>query len=250
MTTPLRVSTCPSSCETDSETPAQARGTTWSRRAALFGAAAAGATPLLTFATPAFAKRYPAPPIDEAVRVPALYNLRAEVLVSVRARDLEHFMSLTAKDVNSSFGGSGGRAEMRREMRENPERWRELIWVLEHGGRFQGRAFWAPYTFLVDHGNIDTFDAGVVTAQHVPARVAPRAGADIVTMLGHEVVRVVRWSFQAPRRSNAADWHEIRTPEGKKAFVEAQHIRSVVDYRVGFARSGSEWRITAFIAGD
>lgn len=42
----------------------------------------------------------------------------------------------------------------------------------------------------------------------------------------------------------------IVTPRGKAAFVQSLFLRSPVDYRARFVKSGGEWRMDLLVAGD
>jgi hypothetical protein len=225
----------------------------WSRRTAIFGAALAALAPVLTTASPALAARRPVPPADEAARDAALIKVREAILAAARTRNIDALLAHVTRDVQLDFGGTKGHAALKRKLQREPDLWQELAWVLEHGGRFSDGMFWAPYTFHADLGDIDAFQAGIVVSSRAPAHAAPTGAAAVVATLSHEAVKVVRWDVadtDSGRHRKSRGWYEIRTADGKKAFVEARHIRSAVDYRVGFARRGGTWVIAAFVAGD
>lgn len=206
-------------------------------------------------AAPALAQK--APPVDEAARDPALVKVRAALIEAVKKRDARALSLHLHPNLRVSFGAANGRALFLRNLARDPGLWDELAWVLENGGQFAQGTFAAPYTFSVDHGDIDTFEAGIVVAENVPARAEPKPDAAIVATYSREVVAVKKWwpqSFEdgkpKPVFHKRTDWVEIETKEKAKAYMEARHVRSVVDYRAIFERRGGVWRVTAFVAGD
>jgi hypothetical protein len=206
-------------------------------------------------ATPAMAQK--APPVDEAARDPALVKARATVIAAVKRRDLKALNAHLHPQIKLDFGGGAGRARLARNLQRNPALWDELLWCLENGGKFSEKTFAAPYTFVVDHGEIDPFEAGVVVAENVPARAEPKADAAVVATYSHEVVTVKNWWPQSPPSeapkpffAQRKDWVEIETKDKKKAYMEGRFVRSVVDYRAVFERYAGAWKISAFVAGD
>ncbi|MCW5770864.1 MAG: hypothetical protein KIT16_04450 [Rhodospirillaceae bacterium] len=190
---------------------------------------------------------------DQAVRDPALVRVRAAMIAAAKAQDFARLAPHVDAKIHLDFGGGAGMATFRKRMAKGSPLWAELIWVLEHGGRFEkDGTFMAPYTFSSETGNLDPFEAAVIVAPTV-ARTEPRATADVVAQLKDTVVKVVDW-----RRNDATpspfyrrkDWVAIELAGKRKAWVEARFVRSVADYRAGLRKVGGNWKMTVFIAGD
>jgi hypothetical protein len=45
------------------------------------------------------------------------------------------------------------------------------------------------------------------------------------------------------------EWTAVKL-DGKTAHVDSRYIRSAIDYRANFVRSGGRWRMVLFLAGD
>ena len=193
-------------------------------------------------------------PVDQATRDPALVRVRAAMLQAVAAKDFKQLEPHVDPKIQLDFGGGSGVAEFGRRLARDPALWDELRWVLEHGGRFEkDRSFMAPYTFSVDIGKLDAFEAGVVVSEKVPARAQPRADAPLVATLGRETVRVTDWrNTEKTVRPfyNRSDWVKIELPGKKTAWIEAKHVRASVDFRAGFVKARGVWKMNVFIAGD
>jgi hypothetical protein len=193
-----------------------------------------------------------AAPIDQAPRDPALAKVRADMLAAVKAKDFKRLQPHLDPRIELNFGGGKGAAEFGRRLAKDRVLWEELQWVLENGGRLDGGAFWAPYTFSADTGKLDPFEAGVTVADAVPARAEPRAAAPLVATLGRQSVKVVDWGDAVKVRPfyKRRDWVKIELAGGRTAYIEARLVRSTVDYRAGFKKIRGVWKMNVFIAGD
>ncbi len=129
-------------------------------------------------------------PVNEATRDPALTKIIAAMIAAAKARDFKRLAPHVGERIQLDFGGGKGRTEFGRRLARVPAAWDQLVWVLEHGGRFEkDGSFWAPYTFSVDLGKLDAFEAGVVV-ERTKAHAEPRADAAVLAELDRVVVKV------------------------------------------------------------
>ncbi len=223
------------------------------RRFAHFERMASALAALILMIAPALAQKVPI--VDEASKDPSLVKMRAELIAAAKAKDVKRALAHFDPKVNLSFGGQAGHAAFAKMVRADPALWDELLWVLEHGGRFEkNRAeFAAPYTWNVELGKIDTFEAYVVIGKNIAAHAAPNAQSAVVARLGDEVVKVV--ADANSRRASGpffrrAGWSKIELADKRTAYMEQKYLRSAIDHRAIFAKKGGAWKITVFIAGD
>src|SRR5262245_57766007 len=88
-------------------------------------------------AAPAAADQ-PVQPVNEAPRDDALVKVIAACSAAAKARDFKALSPHVAENIQLDFGGGTGRAEFgRRLARGGGVFWDELVWVLEHGGKFE-----------------------------------------------------------------------------------------------------------------
>ncbi len=190
---------------------------------------------------------------DDAKRDPSLVKAVAEMLAAAKAKDWKRLALQVDARIQLDFGGGAGRAEFGKRLARRPVLWDELVWVLEHGGRFdQDGTFMAPYTFSADTGDLDPFEAGVMVAK-ATAHAEPRADSPVVAELDRAAVRVVSWkgTEQTPRPFyRRLDWVQIELDDKRKAWLPAKVVRSAVDYRAGIKKVRGAWKMTVFIAGD
>jgi hypothetical protein len=195
----------------------------------------------------------PVVPVNQATRDPALVKVIAALTAAAKAKNFKRLSQHVSERIELDYGGGRGRAEFGRRLAKGPKFWDEVVWVLEHGGRFaKDGSFWAPYTYDAEIGNLDVFEAGVVLAK-VKAHAEPRANAPMVAELDRSVVKVTDWKRTKTTPSpfyRRRDWVQIELEDKRKAWLQAKHVRSVVDFRAGFNKMRGVWKMTAFIAGD
>lgn len=217
--------------------------------ALLAGTALAAPAAALTPARPA----KPIQMFNQATRDPSLVKAIAAMLAAAKAKDWKRLAPHVDARIQLDFGGGAGRAEFGRRLAKGPALWDELVWVLEHGGRFEkDGTFMAPYTFSADTGDLDPFEAGVMVAK-ASAHAEPRADSPVLAELDRAAVRVVDWkgTERTPRPFyRRQDWVQIELPGKRKAWLPAKVVRSVVDYRAGIKKVRGVWSMTVFIAGD
>lgn len=205
------------------------------------------------FAGPAAADK-PILPLNEAPRDPALVKTIAACIAAAKAKDWKALAPHVAENIELDYGGGHGRAEFgRRLAKGGGVFWDELVWVLEHGGKFEkDGTFFAPYTFSADTGTLDVFESGVLV-EKVKAHAAPRANAPVVAEFDRSVVKVTDWKRTKATPSpfyRRKDWVQIELGEKRTAWIPAKSVRSTVDFRAGFTKVAGVWKMTAFIAGD
>ncbi len=192
-------------------------------------------------------------PFDAAPRDAALVKVRSALLAAAKARDMKQIEPHLDSGVLIVFGGENGALAFAKLFAESPGLWDELEWVLSHGGRFLDGQFWAPYTFQANIGRLDPYETGIVVSGKVAARAEPSAEAGLVAMLDHHAVHVVDWreGDKTPHPFyRRGDWVKIELPGKRAAWVEARFVRSMGDYRAGFAKKGGAWKLTGFVRGD
>ena len=215
----------------------------------LAGTALAAPAAALTPARPA----KPIPMINQATRDPALAKVIAAMLAAAKARDWKKLAPHVVERIQLDFGGGVGRAEFGKRLAKSPAHWDELVWVLEHGGKFEkDGTFMAPYTFSADTGDLDPFEAGVLVAK-AKVHAAPRGDAPVLAELDRAAVKVVDWKSteNTPRPFyKRQDWVQVELAGKRKGWLQAKYVRSAVDFRAGIAKVRGVWKMTVFIAGD
>lgn len=217
-------------------------------------------TAILLSPTITLAQNMIAWPVDEAKKDPSFLTYRNALLAAIAIQDTEAVIKMTAPEIHLSFGGDVGHDAFRRGLnlseddlskKYKPQAaefrdayWDELEAVLRLGGRFRGRAFVAPYTWMAKTPkNADAYKTYFVTGSSVLLRNAGNADAQIITRLSYNVVFIDNWDPDI-------DYQAIRLPDGQTGYLSSQYLRSKIDYRAIFSKVSGKWEMTMFIAGD
>ena len=183
-------------------------------------------------------------PIDEAVRDPELFLLRARILADLAEGDLDAVAAVADSNIKLSFGGDYG-AETFRSLLEDASYRGELATALALGGVFEGEEiFTTPYTFDRFPSDVDGYEGLVALGDAVPVYAEPDRGSARIDTLSFDVVLTDRdagW---------VTGWNAIELDDGKVGWVESANVRSPIDYRARFSRVEGRWRMTFFLAGD
>jgi hypothetical protein len=192
-------------------------------------------------------------PVDEAVRDPSFFVFRARLLRAVHERDESFLLSILAPEIKSSFGGEEGIEDFKTYWgldRPDTEVWQVLLSVLILGGSFQGDSYFvAPYVNSRFPGDLNGYEHGVIVEEMVPVRREPTAASESLAVLSFDIVRVTDWT-PVPGGECGQQWIPVELGGGTQGFVLSGQIRSPIDYRAMFEKTGEKWILTILVAGD
>ena len=134
---------------------------------------------------------------------------------------------------------------MRAKLRDPQDTfWADLATALALGGTFQSPdSFVAPYVFAAWPERFDSFECGAVTGDRVRVRASSEPGSAILAAVSYRIVQVL------PDQRDAATTY-VRVPGGVTGFIASPFVRSPIDHRAIFQKTGGQWRLRAFVAGD
>lgn len=191
-------------------------------------------------------------PADNASTDPSFEEFRRRLAAAVRAKDEAQLLALIDPNIRTSFGDSGGLAAFRGDWDPSAPGsriWTELGKVLALGGTFRGeepnRSFWAPYVYSTWPDSVDAFQYVAAVRRDVPIRTERSPAAPVIETVSWAILELM------PRSSPGdGEWVHVKSPAGKAGWVLAADVHSPVGYRAGFAKSGGDWKMNAFVAGD
>lgn len=199
-------------------------------------------------------------PVDEGKTDRSFRCFRADLISALKERNTDVLYSVLDPRILNSFGGNGGIEEFKsmwKPEEENSRVWEELLAALENGGTFMDdgsgseRRFCAPYLFAEFPDELDAFEQLAAFYPGVKVYSKPNLFSDTVATLEYNVVSVdFENSVTSPDDENEWLWAKIRTLGGISGFVDADSLRSPLDYRACFERSGDRWLMSIFVAGD
>lgn len=213
---------------------------------------------LFVFASSAAGQERYVRPVDEAAKDASFLAFRTKLIAAAEKKDAKFILSIVDKNIRNGFGGDDGIENFTETWElEKPESkfWGEFLPVIKNGGSFSppargtGKTFMAPWSFSKWPDDLDAFDTLVIFGNNVNLRETPGAGGRIVGKLSYNAVRMVE-NAKTPENSDESEWVKIRTLGGKTGWVKSEYVRSPIDYRAGFEKTGGKWKMTFFVAGD
>lgn len=166
---------------------------------------------------------------------------------TVARRDAEALTDLADGGVVLDFGGGEGRDELIRRMQgEGGEAlWGELAGVLSAGCSLDGGIATLPWIAAQDFGDADPTATMLVAGERIPVLAHPDHRARHTGILSWQLA-VIRGEFDP-----AAEFQPVAViGSGIEGYLPTAILRNVYGYRLLAERRGTEWRITAFVAGD
>lgn len=188
----------------------------------------------------------PYAPRDDCDRLPGASAFRHKLADAVVRGDAGALAAMASPEVKLGFAGDDGRDRfLARLMRPDDELMAEIARLLPLGCAVNaGGGLTMPWHFAQDMGDIDGFEATIVTGEEVPLRRAADATAPVLRRLSWDLVALDAGLY--PERP----YQQVRLADGTRGHVETRRLRSLLDYRLLVDREGGEWRITAILAGD
>ena len=186
------------------------------------------------------------PPRDGCAQDASFKLFRSELVAAIAKKDAERLLSLTANDIEFSFGDGAGKADFIANWKlARPEEsaiWAHLAEALQLGCGAVGDYLGAPSMFIDFPETLDAFDHVVAAGTGITAHAEPRAGSQVLAWLD--------WHILPTIEEEGGDWVKVRLADDRPAYVKRDEVRSPLDYRAIFQKRDGRWLMTAFVAGD
>lgn len=196
------------------------------------------------------------PPVDEGVNDLSWTVFKARLLDALAKRDQKYVLGIVDARIRNTLGKDGS-TEFRRlwqpQAADSPL-WVELPKLLFLGGVFVKRdkgasEFCAPYVHFKWPDNAPASASGAILAADSLMKAKPSAAAETLQTLSHDLVKVLDWEVADDDKENKQLWVRIETGAGA-GYVPEEQIRSPLEHRACFARSGTGWRMTGLEVGE
>jgi len=139
----------------------------------------------------------------------------------------------------------GGRDD--RLMRELPFVLRlGSVWYQPKGGTRLLCAPYVPLKWPLD--DIDPYNSGAIVVKESPIKDGPSQTSSTLGHLNFDIVAVRDWEVADREEQLQQRWVKIRHA-GRDAYVAEEHIRSAIEYRACFAKTGVGWRMMEYVLG-
>jgi hypothetical protein len=199
-------------------------------------------------------------PVDEADQNPDFRQFRDRLITAVNKQDVGFLKQHVHANIKYSFGATDGMTGFLEfwQLDADPEKseiWTELGKVLALGGAFYNQeksSFIAPYVFSRFPDEYDAFLHVAAVTDNVDVYAEPDESSSVITRLNHNIVKVYpgeTQEFAGQTSHEETKWTKIELPSGY-GFVNAEYVRSPIDYRAMFTNKDGVWKMTFFVAGD
>jgi len=214
------------------------------------------AVALATVAGAATAQQVKLLPVDEGAHDLSWTHFKARLLDALARRDQKFVLGIVDARIRNTLG-QNGIMEFRRlwqpQAADSPL-WVELPKLLFLGGVFVKRdkgayEFCAPYVRFKWPDNAPAGASGAIIAADALMKVKPSAAAETLQTLAHDLVKVLDWEVADDDKENKQVWVRIQTGAGA-GYVPEEQIRSPLEHRACFAKSGAGWRMTGLEVGE
>ena len=186
------------------------------------------------------------PPVDQCTSDAGFAAFRASLQTAIARRDGAFILSIIPEDILVNFGGERGREAFARRWRldaaDSPF-WEELRATLALGCWREADDYESPSLGPQLADDYDPFEVLVAVRSGAAMRVRPDEAAEPIATLDWDVL--LFRDVETPE-----DWMAVRMADGREGFVRRDDVRSPIDYRAHFGRSGGRWQMHLFIAGD
>ena len=190
-------------------------------------------------------------PRDTCVKTPAPRGFVTRLRTAIAQRNARALADLAAPDIRLDFGGGGGKALLRSQLAsaQGPALWRELSEAVSLGCAMSNGDMVFPWLFAQNLGDVDPFDAFVVTGPAVPLYRRGQVGSSPIARLNWQLV-MAHGDGLAPD-ADKQPLRRVSVINSRLAgYVPSDKLHSVIDHRLIVSRHGRNWEITAFVAGD
>lgn len=210
----------------------------------------------LALAAPAAAQEKKLLPVDEGAKDASWVGFRNDLLNALAARDRRFVLGIVAADVRNTMDAPPGIAAFRKHWETDSETsplWRELSKALFLGSAWlkrgaEARQLCAPYVAVNWPDDVDPAFYGAITAKDVFLKTGPSHGAETLAILSYDIVRVADWEVNDTAADVQQKWVKVRTRD-HEGFVPEEQVRSAIEHRACFVKTGDGWRMTSFVLG-
>jgi hypothetical protein len=215
----------------------------------------------LVLTLPALAQSAAAPrklmPADEGAADATWVQFRAWLLEALQRGDRKALASIVDPNILNPLEAPRGIEIFRKiwDLGGKDERlMRELPVVMQLGSVWYqpkkgARLLCAPYVPIKwPLDDVDPYNSGAITVKDALVKDGPSHAAKTLGNLNFDIVPVRDWEVADKDERLQQRWVKIRHA-GRDAYVPEEHIRSAVEYRACFAKTGAGWRMMEYVLG-
>ena len=201
------------------------------------------------------------PPVDEGSTDATWVQFRAALLESLQRGDRRALAGIIDANVLNALETPRGIAEFRKmwDLDGTDNRLlRDLSISLQMGSAWyqpkkSARMLCAPYVPIKwPLDDVDPYDNGAIVVKEALVKDAPSHAAQTLGSLSYDIVAVLDWEVADSEQRLQQRWVKVRFAghDGSRdGYVPVEHIRSAIEHRACFARTGAGWRLVEYVLG-
>ena len=201
-------------------------------------------------------------PVDEGSTDATWVQFRAWLLEALQRGDRRALTGIIDANVLNALETPRGITEFRKTWNLDVEGTdnrllRDLSIALQMGSAWyqpkkSARMVCAPYVPIKwPLDDVDPYDSGAIVVKDALVKDLPSHASTTLGNLSYDIVGVRDWEV-ADKDQLQQRWVKIRyagDSAARDGYVPAEHIRSAIEHRACFARTGAGWRLVEYVLG-
>jgi hypothetical protein len=200
------------------------------------------------------------PPADEGAGDPTWVAFRNQLLAALRRNDVNALVNVIDRDIVNGLEVPRGVADFRKLWEldaKNQRVMRDLsaalglgsAWHVQDPKNKAARVLCAPYVPIKwPLDDIDPYDSGAIVVKETLVKDAPSHASQTLGALSYDIVPVRDWDVADAESRLPQRWVKVQH-RGRDGYVPAEHVRSAIEHRACFAKTGNIWRMVEYVVG-
>ena len=200
------------------------------------------------------------PPVDEGGKDPSWVAFRNSLLAALGRGDRTMLLGIVDRNITNGLEAPRGAAEFRKlwELDGKDDRvLRNLSSALNLGSAWHtpdkknknARILCAPYVPIKwPLDDVDPYDSGAIVVKEALVKGAPSHASPTLGTLSFDIIGVRDWDVADAENQLKQRWVKVNH-RGQDGYVPEEHIRSAIEHRACFAKTGNTWRMVEYVVG-
>jgi hypothetical protein len=196
-------------------------------------------------------------PVDEGGSDPSWVAFRNHLLAALQRGDRATLIGIIDRNIVNGLEAPRGMIEFRKlwDIDTKDDRLlRELSTALNLGSAWHQRGkgtrmLCAPYVPIKwPLNDVDPYDSGAIVIKEALVKSRPSHTSETLGTLSFDIIGVRDWDVADAENQIKQRWVKV-DHRGRDGYVPEEHIRSAIEHRACFAKTGNAWRMIEYVVG-
>jgi hypothetical protein len=199
-------------------------------------------------------------PVDEGASDPTWVAFRNNLLAALRRGDRATLINIIDRNIVNGLEAPRGVTEFRKLWEIDTGNDRVLrglsaslnlgsAWHQQNQENKAARVLCAPYVPIKwPLNDVDPYDNGAIVVKDALIKGSPSHASETLGTLSFDIVGVRDWEVADAESRLPQRWIKVNH-RGRDGYVPEEHIRSAIEHRACFAKSGNTWRMVEYVVG-